>query len=140
MTTEKNSKGKFASTALCLSATTTDGIALRIALNQHEHLECTLQTNEETMDMDDNMILIYFNQQPQPSQHAINGTISADDVASEIHYYRAILAFLLVIIIYFCLVCHVWKEEVAEGKPAVINRSLVTKVSLPTIVVKMVDI
>jgi hypothetical protein len=85
------------------------------------------------MDMDDNMILIYkvlpYNLQSQPSHHAINGTLSSDVIASEIHYYRALLAFLLVILIYFILVCHIWKEEVAEGKPEVINRSLVTKVS-----------
>jgi hypothetical protein len=85
------------------------------------------------MDMDDNMILIYkvlpYNLQSQPSHHAINGTLSSDVIASEIHYYRALLVFLLVILIYFFLVCHIWKEEVAEGKPEVINRSLVTKVS-----------
>ena len=87
------------------------------------------------MDMDDNMILIYFNEQPlhtiPTSNHTINETLVngtlIEDI-TEIHLYRAVLAFLLVILLYFCLVCHVWKEETAEAKPNVIDKSLVKKV------------
>jgi hypothetical protein len=97
--------------------------------------------NNETMDADDNMVLIYnynlnekalpYNQHSRPS-HQINDTPSSDFTISDIHYYRAILVFLLVILIYLCLalVCHQRKEEeVAEAKPEVINRSLAIKVS-----------
>lgn len=104
------------------------------------------------MEIDDNMILIYFNQQSphsmptakslyfrqdlphsMPTNHTINNTVIGNgdsDMLPEIPIYRAVLAFLLTILLYFFLVCHAWKEEVLEGKPEVIERSLVRKVSI----------
>jgi hypothetical protein len=105
-----------------------------------------------TMEIDDNMILVYLNQQSPPSlltaksfyfrqqspysiptNQTINNTVIGNgdsDMLPEIPIYRAVLAFLLTILLYFFLVCHAWKEEVSEGKPEVIERSLVRKVSL----------
>ena len=82
------------------------------------------------MDYDDNMILVYFLRAP-PWNETINHTLStaSDDASPEIHYYRAILAFLVCIMLYFCLVCHAWKDESPDAKPAVIDKSLVRKVS-----------
>lgn len=90
------------------------------------------------MDIDENMILVYFNQYPlsiPPTNHSINSTVNItlnDDLEelADVHFYRAILAFLLTILLYFCLVCRVWKEEAAEGKPEVIEKSIVRKVSI----------
>lgn len=83
----------------------------------------------ETMDIE----LIYFNQQPihtLPTNRTANSTLNAEDVTHEIYLYRAVMGFLLVILLYFCLVCHVWREETVETKPEVIDRSLVKKVSV----------
>ena len=89
--------------------------------------------SNKTIEMDDNMILIYFNEPPlqaATTNQTLNNTGNGvDDELTEIHYYRAILAFLLAILLYFCLVCRVWKEDVAGGKPEVIDKSLVKKVS-----------
>jgi len=77
------------------------------------------------------MIFVFSYRQP-PRLH-VNETIhnttgSTSDLSPEVHYYRAILAFLVSIILYFCLVCHAWKGEITEVKPAVVHRSIVRKV------------
>lgn len=93
------------------------------------------------MNIDDNILLLmHFNPYPlptQPTNHSIhsainNNTLNAnlDQDLANVHFVRAILAFLCTILLYFCLVCHVWKEEVAGGKPEVIAKSLVRKVRI----------
>eukprot|EP00804_Cyclotella_cryptica_P000362 CCRYP_008685-RB/>CCRYP_008685-RB protein AED:0.07 eAED:0.07 QI:1256/1/1/1/0/0/4/117/311 len=83
---------------------------------------------------DDNMIFIFSYQSPPGmyTNETINNTASStSDLSPEVHFYRAIMAFLVSIILYFCLVCHAWKDDITEVKPAVVNRSIVRKKVLP---------
>ena len=63
------------------------------------------------------------------SNQTINSTLDeATELLPEVHVYQAIVAFLLVILVYFCVLYQAWTEHF-EGKPEDINRSLVRKVS-----------
>ena len=90
----------------------------------------------ETIMDSDITLLLYVNRQPlhnmQPSNQTINSTLEeATELLPEVHIYQAIVAFLLVILVYFCLLYQAWAEHV-EGNPEDINRSLVRKVSTTT--------
>ena len=77
---------------------------------------------------DDNMIYVYFYRPATSINATINSTLGDEaEVSPEIHYYRAVLAFLVSILLYFCLVCHAWKNDTTEAKPADIDKSLVRK-------------